>query len=75
MLIKIVVMVGCCAYNRALYLLVCSPILAQRRSNYCLAVHVQVDLRVVGREDAVCGSDDRAGGHGALLGWKSVSCV
>ena len=31
---------------------------------YRLAVHVEVDLRVVWREHAVGGSDDWAGGHG-----------
>lgn len=30
---------------------------------HSLTVNIQVDLRVVGREDAVGGSDDWAGGH------------
>lgn len=35
----------------------------REEKTYCLAIDVEVDLRVVGWEDAVGGSDDWAGSH------------
>lgn len=61
-LVEVVVVVGRCAYNGALIALVGRFDAIVWRA-YCLTIDVQVDLRVVGREDAVGGPDDWAGSH------------
>jgi hypothetical protein len=57
------VVIGCCAYDRALPVVSMSAATWDTETSHCLAINVQVDIGVVGREDAVCGSDDWAGGH------------
>ena len=74
MLVEVVVVVGCCAYNGALRVVSMQLHLAGREK-YSLAIDVQVDLRVVGREDAVGGSDNWAGSHGVCCCAVCGVCV
>jgi hypothetical protein len=73
-LVEVVVVVGRCAYHRALIALGGRFDAVAWRA-YCLAIDVQVDLRVVGREDAVGGSDNWAGSHGVCCRAVYSRCV
>lgn len=64
-LVEVVVVVSRRSYNRTLLLLACGCSWGRRgEAAYCLAVNVEINLRVIGRENAVGGSDDWAGSHG-----------
>jgi hypothetical protein len=68
-LVEVVVVVGGRAYNGALCMSV-EPLLCWRGgSTYSLTVNVEIDFRVVRREDAVGGSDNWAGSHDVCSVW------
>jgi hypothetical protein len=68
-LVEVVVVVGGRAYDGALCLSVELLLCWMEGSTYSLTIDVEVDLRVVGREDAVGGTDDGAGGHDVCCVW------